>query len=81
MGSFDQGEFMLQFNLWDKILKVKWNLLVVYGAAQDENKLSFLFELSRFCAKNSEPLIMGGDFNIIRYIKEKNTMDGVHRYT
>ena len=81
VGSFDQGEYMLQWNLLDKLLKIKWNLLVVYGAAQEENKLFFFVELSIFCAKNSEPLNVGGDFNIIRYSKEKNTMDGVHRHT
>ena len=26
-------------------------------------------------------MIIGGDFNIIRYVKEKNTMDGVPRHT
>jgi hypothetical protein len=71
VGSFKQGEFMLQMILWDKFLKIKWNLLVVYGAAQVENKISFLAELSGFCASNSEPMIVGGDFNIIRYTKEK----------
>ena len=44
-------------------------------------KLPFLAELSHFCASNSEPMIVGGDFNIIRYIKEKNSLDGVHRHT
>jgi hypothetical protein len=29
VGAFYQGEFMLQMNLWDKINKLKWNLLVV----------------------------------------------------
>lgn len=41
VGSFKQGEFMIQMNLWDKVMKTKWNLLVVYGAVQDENKMSF----------------------------------------
>lgn len=36
VGLFKQGEFMIQLNLRDKILKTKWNLLVVYGAAQEE---------------------------------------------
>jgi exonuclease III len=58
-------------NLWDKFLKLKWNLLVVYGAAQEESKMAFLTELSQFCASNSETLLICGDFNIIRYIKEK----------
>lgn len=60
VGSFRQGEFMLQMNLWDKTLRSKWNLLVVYGAAQEENKISFLTELSRFCADNSDPMLIGG---------------------
>jgi hypothetical protein len=81
VGSFNQGEFMLQMNLWDKALKIKWNLLVVYGAAHEEKKLAFLAELSHFYASNSEAMIFGGDFNIIRYINEKNSMDGVHKHT
>lgn len=43
--------------------------------------MAFLTELSHFCATNSEPLIIGGDFNIIRYINEKSSIDGVHRHT
>lgn len=42
VGSFQQGDFMIQVNLWDKINRIKWNLLVVYGAAHDDQKLKFL---------------------------------------
>jgi hypothetical protein len=38
VGSLKQGDFMLQVNLWDKQNRTKWNLLVVYGATQEENK-------------------------------------------
>ena len=48
VGSFQQGDFMLQMNLWDKVNKIKWNLLIVYGAAQEEHKLEFLAELLLF---------------------------------
>ena len=48
MGSFKKGEFMIQLNLWDKVLKIKWNLLVLYRAAHEENKNVFLSELSHF---------------------------------
>jgi hypothetical protein len=54
---------------------------VVYGVTHDENKMSFLAELSHFCTSNIEPMIIGGDLNIFRYLKKKNTMDGVHRHT
>jgi hypothetical protein len=80
VGSFKQGDFLLQVNLWDKQLKQKWNLIMVYGAAQEENKLAFLSELSHFCSLNSEPLIVGGDFNIIRYAKERNRNMGLQRH-
>lgn len=81
VGSFQKGDFMIQLNLWDKKEKVKWNLIVVYGAAHDDNKLAFLAELSSFCSRNSEPLIIGGDFNIIRYPYEKNRQMSNHRFT
>jgi len=32
-GSFFEGKYILQMNLWDKQMKVKWNLVTVYGAA------------------------------------------------
>jgi hypothetical protein len=81
VGSFHQGDFMLQMNLWDKINKIKWILLIVYGAAQEENKLSFLSELSAFCSRNSDPILIGGDFNIIRFAKERNRDNGVQRFS
>lgn len=81
VGSFKQGEFMSQLNLWDKLNRVKWNLLVVCGAAQDENKTTFLAELSNFCSTNNDPIFIGGDFNIIRFANEKNKQDCVHRHT
>jgi endonuclease/exonuclease/phosphatase family metal-dependent hydrolase len=29
-------------------------------------------ELAEFCAKNEEPFIIGGDFNVVRFGHEKN---------
>jgi exonuclease III len=81
VGSFRQGEYMIQLNLWDKLAKIKWNLLIVYGAAHEEGKIPFLSELSSFCSSNQEPLLIGGDFNIIRYASEKSGNGGVHRDT
>lgn len=53
----------------------------MYGAAQEENKIEFLTELASFCSKIKEPYIAGGDFNLIRFISEKNTATGVHGQT
>jgi hypothetical protein len=60
VGSRSQGIYILQHNLWDKILEIKWNILNVYGAPQDENKDEFLAELATFCYKIKDPFIAGG---------------------
>jgi hypothetical protein len=59
---------------------MKWNFINVYGAAQEEDKDNFLIELAEFISKSKEPLVLGGDFNIIRYSSEKNK-GGVHKHT
>jgi hypothetical protein len=47
-------------------------LVAVYGAAQDEQKPEFLAELVRICEDEPLPMLVGGDFNIIRRKEEKN---------
>jgi hypothetical protein len=39
---------------------------MIYGAAHDEDKMEFLSELFSFCSRNKEPILIGGDFNILR---------------
>lgn len=51
---------------------MKWNLVSVYGAAQPEFKDVFLIELIQLCSKETLPIMIGGDFNIIRGPQEKN---------
>lgn len=60
VGSFKQGEYMIQLNLWDRRCKLKWNLIIVCGDAQEEGKLPFLSELSSFCSTNFDPFLIGG---------------------
>ena len=49
-----------------------WSLVVVYGAAQDAQKPDFLAELVRICENETRPMLVGGDFNVIRRQEEKN---------
>lgn len=55
VGSFQLGDFMLQLNLWGKVNKTKWNLLVVYGAAQEENKWIFSLNCQVFAPEIKTP--------------------------
>lgn len=44
----------------------------MYGPAQEDLKQGFLTELAQLCSKDTVPLVVGGDFNILRGPHEKN---------
>jgi exonuclease III len=73
IGQIEEGDFFIRFKLRHKEDDFKFNLISVYGPAQSEFKTHFLSELVRVCSKESMPIIIGGDFNIIRNPDEKNT--------
>ncbi|WVZ95111.1 hypothetical protein U9M48_040913 [Paspalum notatum var. saurae] len=57
-------------------LKAKINLdgspNEVYGPAQEDQKQRFLTELASLISKETVPMVIGGDFNILRSPHEKN---------
>jgi exonuclease III len=81
VGMRTQGDFILMHKLWDKRLEVKWCIMNVYGAAQEDQRESFLRELASVCSGCSEPYIAGGDFNILRFSFEKNKMFSPNRFS
>lgn len=70
--SIVEGEFYVKFHVWNKSDGFQWILVAVYGAAQEEFKEAFLVGLVNACSKMSLPILIGGDFNIIRNPNEKN---------
>jgi hypothetical protein len=71
IGAIDEGDYYIKFRLCNKVDEFKWALVVVYGPAQDEHKESFLAELVNMCSHESLPLIIGGDYNILRHLSKK----------
>ena len=49
-----------------------WSLVAVYGPAQVEHKSDFLRELVDLAKDNPHPLIICGDFNLLRFPFEKS---------
>jgi exonuclease III len=66
------GNFHVKLHLKNKIDNFEWVLVAVYGAAQDEEKSIFLQELVQTCRVENLPIMVGGNFNIIRSPREKN---------
>jgi exonuclease III len=64
--------FILQHTIWDKQLEIKWCVVNVYRAAQEDRKEAFLSELVSLCSKIKETYIIVGDFNILRFSSDKN---------
>jgi exonuclease III len=70
--NFESGDFTIIANIHDKMLNKHLSLVNVYGPAQDELKDQFLCELANMCLKCKYPMLIGGDFNILRFSEDKN---------
>jgi hypothetical protein len=66
------GKFFIKVTLMDLKLCLKWCLVIVYGAAQACDKEDILIELGMVCRDQSIPLLVGGDFNLLRFSSKKN---------
>jgi len=66
-----RGIFFVKIKVRNKSDAFQW-LLAVYGPAQTKPKQAFLAELAHLCLKETLPMIIGNDFNIIRGPVEKN---------
>lgn len=49
-----------------------WHLVAVYGTAYNEFKLEFIAELHDTMSDLTYPVILGGDFNLVRSVVDKN---------
>lgn len=72
VGAFEEGEHYVSALLRHKKDGFKWEVIVVYGPAQHDKSEVFLEELSAKCNKTTVPLVIGGDFNLIRGRADKN---------
>jgi hypothetical protein len=65
--AIDEGDFYIKFHLCNKVDDYKWALVVVH----DEFKENFLAELVNMCSHERLPMLVGGDYNILRNSSKK----------
>jgi hypothetical protein len=80
IGVIDEEDFYVKFHLCTKEDSFKWALVAVYGAAQVDLKEQFLTELVQMCSHEHMPILIDGDFNILRHPREKNNYIFKHRW-
>jgi hypothetical protein len=66
------GEYHIKLTIQNKADDFIWSLVAVYGAAQDTFKADFLRELVNLAKDNQYPMIIGGDFNLLRFQHKKS---------
>ena len=70
--AYTSGEFHIKFHVRNKADGFIWSLVAVYGAAQEEHKAAFLRELMNLANDDPHPILIGGDFNLLRFPHEKS---------
>jgi hypothetical protein len=68
----DTRDFCVKLSVKSKSDGFEWLLVPMYGAAQDKHKHEFLSELVRMCDSETLPMLLAGDFNILRRQEDKS---------
>jgi hypothetical protein len=61
------GDYHIKLYIRNRVDNFTWNLVAVYGATQEEYKTNFLRELDNLAKDNLYPILIGGDFNLLRF--------------
>jgi exonuclease III len=69
----DEGHHFSSMTVMNKRDNFSWEIINVYGPVRNEKKVEFLRELYQNIQKCSKPLVICGDFNMIRYHQEKSS--------
>lgn len=81
VGECNRDKFYIHMLVRNRVSGFKWNLVNVYGAAHEKDKEEFLVELSEVLGINAHPFVVGGDFNLIRKIDERNKQKASNKWS
>ena len=70
--SMDRRDFFMSMEVWERAVNFKWEVIVVYGPADHSRSTAFLVELHAKIRAATLPVIVGGDFNLLRSVEDKN---------
>jgi hypothetical protein len=72
VGSTDQGQFFINAVVLHRSSKFNFEFIGVYGPADHVRTSEFLQELENKVSCSQHPVVVGGDFNLIRGAQDKN---------
>lgn len=65
-------DFSISVMLFNKVIGFAFKLIAVYGSPYEEGKQAFIDELHKVMGSWQGPMMIGGDFNLVRSINDKN---------
>ena len=69
----DRGEFFLSMSVTDRRVHFSWEVIFVYGPSDHARSASFLAELKNKVERCTTPVVVAGDFNLIRWASDKSS--------
>ncbi|XP_071683220.1 uncharacterized protein [Lolium perenne] len=72
VGRMDRGQLFLSLSVLHRVSNKKLEVIGIYGPADHARSRGFLDEISGKIARCTLPILMGGDFNLIRAAEDKS---------
>ncbi|XP_040258049.1 uncharacterized protein [Aegilops tauschii subsp. strangulata] len=72
VGSMDRGSHFVSMDVSEHDMNFMWEIIVVYSPADHSRSTSFLAELHAKITSATLPVVVGGDFNLLRSAEEKS---------
>ncbi|KAE8816186.1 hypothetical protein D1007_06305 [Hordeum vulgare] len=69
----DRGEFFLSMAITDRRVHLSWEVIIVYGPVDHGRSAEFLAELKNKVDRCTTPVVVAGDFNLIRWASHKSS--------
>ncbi|KAE8817231.1 retrotransposon unclassified [Hordeum vulgare] len=69
----DHGEFFVSMSVTDRRVHLSWEVIIVYDPADHGCSANFLAELKNKVERCTTPVVVAGDFNLIRWTSGKNS--------
>jgi exonuclease III len=76
VGAWRKGSFFISADIFHRCKRLIWTCILVYGPADHSRTREFLDELVSEVEACQHPLIVGGDFNLIRGSRDKSNDKG-----
>lgn len=68
-----RGLYSTGVSVRNKTTNLRWKLVTMYGPADHSLSREFMQELRDICQKESLPIVIGGDFNLVLEVVDKST--------